>query len=223
MQLEFILVTGANGAGKTSLIEINRALLEEAGFRIIIPDNILRDATSLTYSSAIIMEHIDSALLARSPFVLETPFQFDTLVVTLNRIRDAGYTMSMYQVFVKDEKQSAIRVKDRFQAGGLFINTDQVIANFKANLENIANYYSLFDHSYFIDNSMNRGMKLAAEFEKKKLMMFRSLNHPYLLNLFNLSAVNGKTQMEALRIIKKNQVYSANVVIQKKKGRQLKF
>jgi predicted ABC-type ATPase len=52
MRAEFILVTGANGTGKTMLIESNRLLLEREGFRIIIPDDILRHATSLTDSPA---------------------------------------------------------------------------------------------------------------------------------------------------------------------------
>jgi recombinational DNA repair ATPase RecF len=42
MSAEFILITGANGTGKTMLIEGNKLLLERGGFRIIIPDNILR-------------------------------------------------------------------------------------------------------------------------------------------------------------------------------------
>jgi predicted ABC-type ATPase len=58
MQPEFILVTGANATGKTTLIEKNRATLESAGFEIIIPDNILKYATSHTDVSAVIKEHL---------------------------------------------------------------------------------------------------------------------------------------------------------------------
>jgi predicted ABC-type ATPase len=109
MRTEFILVTGANGTGKTMLIESNRPLLEKEGFRIIIPDNILRHATSLTDSPALIQDHIDDAIASGGNFVLESPFQFESLVETLARIKKTGYRMSLYQLFVKDVKQSAIR------------------------------------------------------------------------------------------------------------------
>ena len=139
MGAEFILVTGANGAGKSMLIESNKLLLEREGFRIIIPDNILRYATSLTDSTALIQEHIDDAISGGGNFVLESPFQFESLIKKIARIKKAGYGMSLYQLFVKDVKQSAIRVKDRFQEGGIFIPTDQVVSNFNANLNNVAN------------------------------------------------------------------------------------
>jgi predicted ABC-type ATPase len=120
MSAEFILITGANGTGKTMLIEGNKLLLERGGFRIIIPDNILRYATSLTDSPALIQEHIDNAISSGDNFVLESPFQFESLVETIARIKKAGYNMSLYQLFVKDVKQSAIRVKDRFREGGIY-------------------------------------------------------------------------------------------------------
>src|SRR5580658_752817 len=175
MKLEFILVTGANGSGKTTLIENNRAFLEKEGFRIIIPDIILERATSLTDRSAVIKEHIHAALSRKSPLVLETPFQFDGLVETLAKIRGDGYSMSLYQLFVKNEDQSIARVKDRREKGGIFIAPEQVKENFNGNLQNVARYYSLFDHSYFIDASGNQKMKLVAHFEKEKLIMYQAL------------------------------------------------
>jgi predicted ABC-type ATPase len=80
MQPEFILVTGANGTGKTTLIETNRSLLESDGFQIIIPDNILKYATSQTNAPAIIQEQVDEALSQEINFILESPFQFQSLI-----------------------------------------------------------------------------------------------------------------------------------------------
>jgi predicted ABC-type ATPase len=219
MKPEFILVTGANGAGKTMLIEANRPLLEQAGFRIIIPDFILRHAASLTDTDAIMKEHFDEAITKKTYFVLESPFQFDSLTDLLARTRTAGYNMSMYQLFVKDESQSAIRVKDRFNAGGMYINTEQVISNFRANKDNVGKYYGYFDHSYFIDNSTNQPRKLVAQFRRKKLVLFRSQDHSYLRDLFIQSAVKGKTYLDALSIIKGNQDYTSNGINQKQTHR----
>ena len=202
MSTEFILVTGANGTGKTMLIESNRLLLEREGFRIIIPDNILRHATSLTDSPALIQEHIDDAISSRSNFVLESPFQFESLVETLTRIRKAGYSMSLYQLFVKDVKQSAIRVKDRFQEGGIFIRTELVISNFNANLNNVANHYYLFDHSYFIDNSTNQNTKLVAEFRKAVLVRFYATKTLICETYLNKAFWEGKWEKKCLKSLR---------------------
>lgn len=223
MRAEFILVTGANGTGKTMLIESNRLLLEREGFQIIIPDNILRDATSLTDSPALIQEHIDNAIFRGGNFVLESPFQFESLIETLARIKKTGYNMSLYQLFVKDVKQSAIRVKDRFQEGGIYINTEQVVSNFNANLNNVANQYYLFDHSYFIDNSTNQGVKLVAEFRKAVLVKFYSTENLYLRNLFEQSLLRKKMEKEVFKIIKANRDYPAHTYGRKKSGPRLKF
>ena len=223
MGAEFILVTGANGAGKSMLIESNKLLLEREGFRIIIPDNILRYATSLTDSTALIQEHIDDAISAGGNFVLESPFQFESLIKTIARIKKAGYGMSLYQLFVKDVKQSAIRVKDRFQEGGIFIPTDQVVSNFNANLNNVANQYHLFDHSYFIDNSTNQDMKLVAEFKKAVLVKFYSTQNPYLRKLFEQSTLQRKMGKEVFKIIKANRDYPPATSRRRKAGPRLKF
>jgi predicted ABC-type ATPase len=223
MGAEFILVTGANGAGKSMLIESNKLLLEREGFRIIIPDNILRYATSLTDSTALIQEHIDDAISGGGNFVLESPFQFESLIKTIARIKKAGYGMSLYQLFVKDVKQSAIRVKDRFQEGGIFIPTDQVVSNFNANLNNVANQYHLFDHSYFIDNSTNQDMKLAAEFKKAVLVKFYSTQNHYLRKLFDQSTLQRKMGKEVFKIIKANRDYPTATSRRRKAGPRLKF
>ena len=223
MSAEFILVTGANGSGKTILIESNRLLLKREGFKIIIPDNILRHATSLTDSPTLIQEHIDNAISSGGNFVLESPFQFESLIDTLARIKKTGYRMSLYQLFVKDVKQSAIRVKDRFREGGIFIQTEQVISNFNANLKNVASHYYLFDHSYFIDNSTNQDMKLVAEFKKAVLVKFNSTKNLYLQKLFEQSTLRGKMRKELFKIIKANRDYPTRTYGRKKSGPRLKF
>jgi hypothetical protein len=131
--------------------------------------------------------------------------------------------MSLYQLFVKDFKQSAIRVKDRFREGGIFIQTEQVVSNFNANLNNVANQYYLFDHSYFIDNSTNQDMKLVAEFKKAVLVKFYSTQNPYLRRLFEQSTLQRKMGKEVFKIIKANRDYPNRKQGRRKSGPRLKF
>ena len=223
MQPEFILVTGANGTGKTTLIESNRSVLEAAGFKIIIPDNILKYATSHTDAPAVIQEHVDNALSQRSNFILESPFQFQSLITTIDQIRETGYSLSLYQLFVDNVMKSAIRVKDRFKEGGLYINTSQVEANFNANLNNVGGQYDRFDHAYFIDNSTNREMKLAAEFKGPLLIRYHSIASLYLRDLFEQEGVMEKIDRHTLKVIQANKDYTSEVLRQSLPRRRLKF
>jgi hypothetical protein len=131
--------------------------------------------------------------------------------------------MALYQLFVKDVKQSAIRVKDRFREGGIFIHTDQVLSNFKANMNNVADHYYLFDHSYFIDNSTNQDIKLVAEFKKAVLVKFYSTPNPYLQKLFEQSTLKRKMGKDVFKIIKANRDYPTRTHGRRKSGPRLKF
>jgi predicted ABC-type ATPase len=222
MKPEFILVTGANGTGKTNLIETNRFSLESDGFKIIIPDNILELATSHTDISEVIKEYVDDALSQKVNFVLETPFQFESMKATLDRIRSAGYSMSMYQIFVKGVGESAIRVQKRYKEGGLFIDPEEVRNNFNANFKNVADQFGRFDHSFFIDNSTNKGMKLAAEFHKGILFRLNPTDNLYLRKLFQVSALLKRIDKVFLKIIKANKNYPGSLR-KRRSGRRLKF
>jgi predicted ABC-type ATPase len=154
---------------------------------------------------------------------LESPFQFQSLIKTIDQIREASYSMSMYQLFVDDVLKSTIRVKDRFKEGGLYINTDQIGVNFNANLSNVASQYDRFDHAYFIDNSANRKMKLAAEFKGPSLIRYHSISNLYLRDLFEQKAVIEKIDGHTLKIIQANKDYTSEVLRQSLPGRRLKF
>lgn len=130
--------------------------------------------------------------------------------------------MSLYQLFVKDVEQSAIRVKDRYNEGGAFIRTDEMKSNFKANLSNVANQYFRFDHSYFIDNATRKEMKLLCEFNKALLIQYRASDHFYLRKLFQQSALTGKINKYFLKIIQVNKDYPRSLR-QRYQGRRLKF
>ena len=222
MRREFILVAGPNAAGKTTVIENNRALLESSGFRIIIPDDILKYATSHTDVTEVIREHVDEALIEKKNIVLETPFQFKGLSKTIGRIKVEDYNLSIYQVFVADAEESISRVKDRFKESGRFINSEEVKSNFDANMKNVAEQFGRFDHSYFIDNSTNKGMKLAAEFEKGKLIRFHPSDNFYLRNLFKLSAKAKKINATTLKIILANKHFPG-LLPKRKSKRRLKL
>jgi predicted ABC-type ATPase len=207
MRPEFILVTGANGVGKTTLIENNRSLLEAADFKIIIPDDIFRRADSYTAAADTVTNQIFSAIEDKKNLVLESPFRSDTLNHTLDDLRKSGYSMTMYQLFVKNVEQSVIRVKDRFKKGGLYIDSSNVRDNYIANMNNVANEYYRFDHSYFIDTAEKGGRKLVAAFDKAVMVQYRPSSIDYLKELFRQSALNKKISKDYLKIIEDDRDY----------------
>jgi len=199
----FILVTGANGVGKTTFIDDNFLALRESGFEIIIPDRILKRPHSLDKDISI-MEHLYDCVSRGVDFVFETPFQFNTFARTLDLIYSKGYIMVLYQLFVNTLDESALRVIDRYRKGGLSIDPEIVKANFNANFQNVARYYFYFQTSYFIDNSILGSSKLLAAFKKMALVYHQTNNSSYLWHLFNYSASIRRMDDGAMKIIKAN-------------------
>lgn len=80
-QLSLIIVSGPNASGKTTLIKNNEQTLLNNNFSIILPDEILKYATSLTDRDEVIGEHIDNAITAKKNILIETPFQNEAIYI----------------------------------------------------------------------------------------------------------------------------------------------
>ncbi len=184
-------------------------MLQENRFEIIIPDRLLNRPHSLD-KDITAMDHLNRCINAGSNFVFETPFQFDTFVRTIDLAYAKGYHMSLYQLFVNTLDESAIRVRKRYDKGGLHIASETVKDNFNGNFKNVARFYFYFHASYFIENDTPGTGKLLAAFQKMKLVYYRPNNSSYLQHLFNYSASIGRMDDVAMKIIKANEDFNTH-------------
>ncbi len=172
---EFILITGPNASGKTTLIEATRPMLHEAGFSIIIPDNIIRELqlkyqTSNVNHGPIILNAVNEPITNRTNLVVETPFNSDGFINTLARIKTCGYRMTMYQIILPDEKSSINRVSLRYKNGGLYIDPDQVKENFLLNATNVRDAIPIFNKTYILNTADQKLPRILAEYTYGKLV-----------------------------------------------------
>jgi len=201
MTPQLILVTGANAAGKTTLIEANRPLLVRAGYNIIIPDDLFRKAHSL-YEGNPVTDAINEALIKNENFVLESPYQQQELTGTLKQIKAKGYYATLIQLFLGREENSVLRVKDRANIGGLNIPANEVVMNYHNNMHNVAQNFNLFDKSFFFDNSGgNYENNLLAVFYKRDLQYYRPTENPAINSFFKLALEYKSINKKAATIV----------------------
>ncbi|HRP32153.1 MAG TPA: hypothetical protein PKV73_09685 [Agriterribacter sp.] len=117
-KLSLIIVSGPNTSVKTTLIEINEPYFESKNFELILPDKILKYATSLTDRPAVMGEYIDNTIAAKKNILIETLFQNKEFMSGVQEIKKPGYETTLYQVFLDDitempveDRSSALKVE----------------------------------------------------------------------------------------------------------------
>lgn len=216
-RLSLIIVSGPNASGKTTLVKNNEQNLLNNNFSIILPDEILKYATSLTDRAEVIGEHIDSAITAKKNILIETPFQNEAFISRVEEIKKTGYETTLYQVYLSNEKESIKRVRERFKDGGLYIFDKQVLENYHANFKSISNIFHRFNRAYFINNAADKNFVLTAHFQSGVLAMLKTTDDGYLKKLFKASARNSFITSAEMKIINANKDYTnENLLINKK-------
>lgn len=222
-RLSLIIVSGPNASGKTTLIRNNEQNLLNNNFSIILPDGILKYATSLTDRDGVIGEYIDNAIAAKKNILIETPFQNEAFISKVEEIKKMGYETTLYQVYLSNQKESIKRVKERCKDGGLYIFDKQVFENYHANFKTISNIFYKFNHAYFINNSADKNFALTAHFQAGALVMLKTTDADYLKELFKAGAQKGFLTTAEMKIINANEDYTNEKLLIKKNRNRLRF
>ncbi|MBX3253515.1 MAG: hypothetical protein KF862_05185 [Chitinophagaceae bacterium] len=207
-KLSLIIVSGPNASGKTTLVENNTEFLSSNNFELILPDKILKFATSLTDRPAVVGEYIDAAIVAKKNILIETPFQNESFMSKIKEIEKLGYNTTLYQIFLDEMSESVKRVNERFINGGLYISNQEVYKNYNANFSSIENSFHKFKHAYFINNSAKMDFRFTAQFQSGELVKFNSNDSTYFLKLFKSKSLKKIVSSSDLRSIAKNKDYT---------------
>jgi predicted ABC-type ATPase len=195
-----IVVSGPNGAGKTTLINNCRKELQQMGYSIIIPDDIV------SASDTPISDAVSASISNNSHTVFETPLQYDELAEQVQKFMQAGYHTILLQLFLENSESSALRVKQRAAKGGRNIISAEVGTNFKGNYDMLIKYQHLFHQSYFIEASNNKN-PVAAELLAAQFIFYYPLQSVYIRDLLYEIVVRGKKNKQSLTILKNNKLY----------------
>ena len=153
------VIAGPNGSGKTTFATdflplyvdcqnfVNPDLLAKA-FSPFNPDTAHLKAAKMT------LELMDENIAAKRDFAFETTLSGRSYAVKLRKIKDAGYAVSMFYLWVPSTELTIQRIKERVSQGGHDVPTRDVLRRFDRTLSNLFTLYRpLLDDLLFFDNS----------------------------------------------------------------------
>jgi predicted ABC-type ATPase len=153
------IIAGPNGAGKTTFA--TEFLPHFADCRNFInPDFLARayspfdpDAGMLRAGRAV-LERIAESTAARKDFAFETTLSGRTYVPLLRRVKQAGFRLHMFYLWIPSAELALLRIRYRVESGGHDVPERDVRRRFTRTLGNLFRLYRpLFDTLHFFDNS----------------------------------------------------------------------
>jgi predicted ABC-type ATPase len=169
---DLYIITGSNGAGKSS---VGPRYLPEKVFKqgpVFDGDKLFvekrkefwrtikspKECSRLAYE--FVVETFDllvkKALAGNNDFTYEGHFTNEATWDIPRQFMAAGYRINLIFLGLKDTALSLLRVNDRSQAGGHYVDPQTVADNFYGNLEKLNRHYGLFNSVKIIDSSKAR-------------------------------------------------------------------
>ncbi|WP_315824641.1 zeta toxin family protein [Paraflavitalea speifideaquila] len=110
---------------------------------------------------------VETALAANVDFAYEGHFTNEATWDIPRQFRVAGYSIHLIFLGLQDTGLSELRVVDRSQAGGHYVDPRTVADNFYGNLEKLNEHYEMFQTVQIIDTSEAEHVVLAVLEEGK--------------------------------------------------------
>lgn len=160
-QPNLYVVAGPNGAGKSTFArlflpdyadcrEFVNADLIAAGLSPFNPESLALQAGKL------MLERIEALSQAGVDFGFETTLAGRRWVPLLRRLRERGYRLHLFFLWIPGPELALTRIEQRVRAGGHFIPEEVVRRRFTRGLRNLFQIYApIFDAWLILDNSMS--------------------------------------------------------------------
>ena len=180
---ELFIITGSNGAGKSSIgpeylpnhirqqgpiFDGDKLFVEK---RKELWQNIKshKECSKLAYTfvTETFDRLVETALSANQNFAYEGHFTNEATWDIPRQFRAAGYSIHLIFLGLQDTGLSELRVVDRSQAGGHYVDPRTVADNFYGNLEKLNEHYEMFQTVQIIDTSEAEHVVLAVLEEGK--------------------------------------------------------
>lgn len=153
------IIAGPNGAGKTTFAT------QFLPFYVNCPNFINPDLIARAYSpfdpdagmlraGRAVLERIGDSITAGKDFAFETTLSGRTYAPLLRRVRQSGFRLQMFYLWVPNYRLALLRIRDRVQSGGHNVPPRDVRRRFGRTLNNLFTLYRpLLDTLHFFDNS----------------------------------------------------------------------
>lgn len=165
---ELYIITGSNGAGKSSIgpdylpgsirdlgVFDGDKLFVEKRKELWRTIKSHKECRNLAFEFVVqtFDNLVDTALAQNADFAYEGHFSNEATWDIPRRFLAAGYTLHLLFFGLRDTDLSKLRVIDRTNEGGHYVDPQTVEANFFGNLEKLDQHYGLFHSVRIIDTS----------------------------------------------------------------------
>lgn len=152
------MIAGPNGAGKSTFAleylpafakcsEFVNADLIAAGLSPLDPPR------SALRAGRLVLERIKEFGLAKKSFGFESTLSGRAYISTLSKLRDSGFRIALYYLWLPSPKVAIARVKGRVKLGGHHVPVVDIRRRFQRSLENLRAYIATADEFFLFDAS----------------------------------------------------------------------
>ena len=169
MSKNVMVIAGPNGSGKTTFV--SEYLRDSEGSVYISADAIAErlvsrpedmDSVKIQAGRRFIKE-IHELIEAGTDFIVEVTLSGKGFARIIDRLKSAGYTVAIVFIFLKSPETSVARVRNRVQAGGHHVPTEDVIRRFYRSKRNFwYTYRELVDRWSLFYNSVEHFQEVAS-------------------------------------------------------------
>jgi len=157
--MELLVISGANGSGKTTFAEkYADKYLQSKEF--ITTDLIAKGISPLNYKNVFVeagklaFKRINYLLLKKADFSFETTLSGKGYLKLFKNIKNVGYKINIVYLYIPDVNFAIKRVAERVKHGGHSVDDTDIKRRFYRSVYNLFNlYWDILDDIEIIDNS----------------------------------------------------------------------
>ena len=169
MPKNVIIIAGPNGSGKTTFVseylrdsEVSVYIGADAIAERLVSSPEEMDSVKIQAGRLFIRE-IRGLIQSGTDFIVEVTLAGKGFVRTISQLKEADYTVTIVFIFLKSPETSVARVRNRVEAGGHHVPTEDVVRRFYRSKYNFwYTYRNLVDRWSLFYNSTEHFQKVAS-------------------------------------------------------------
>ena len=160
MSKNVIIIAGPNGSGKTTFVS---EYLRESEMSVYISADAIAERlvsrpeemdSVKIQAGRLFIKEIQELIEAGTDFIVEVTLSGKGFARTIAQLKRAGYTVTIVFIFLKSPETSVARVRNRVEAGGHHVPTEDVIRRFYRSKHNFwYTYRDMVDNWHLYYNS----------------------------------------------------------------------
>ncbi len=169
MSKNVMVIAGPNGSGKTTFV--SEYLRDSETSVYISADAIAERLVSRPeemgsvkiQAGRLFIREIQGLIQSGTDFIVEVTLAGKGFVRTISQLKRAGYTVTIVFIFLKSPETSVARVRNRVEAGGHHVPTEDVVRRFYRSKYNFWHTYrNLADEWHLFYNSAEHPQEVAS-------------------------------------------------------------